>query len=84
MIAIAVTWVGQTLFLDYAFCGSEIPSCSDVCDLTQVYMNTMDGAKCISRPSNSPIANLVLSFDLGTEVVCTHSAGSGIATYTGG
>lgn len=57
----------------------ESPDCSQACTSTEVCMNTFTdaGAKCAAIPSAAPIPDLILPFDRNTEVVCTHSSGSG-------
>lgn len=57
----------------------ENPECKSSCSATQVCMNsfTNAGAQCLSIPDEAPLPDLVLPFDAATEVVCTHSSGSG-------
>ncbi|MBC7427662.1 MAG: M23 family metallopeptidase [Bacteriovorax sp.] len=56
----------------------ENPQCVATCTSDQVCMNTFTdkGADCISIP-NEPSLSFALPFDSNTEVVCTHSSGSG-------
>lgn len=56
----------------------ENPDCGKQCIQNQVCVNTFTdkGSRCESIPSYAPI-NFVLPFDSSTEVVCTHSSGSG-------
>lgn len=61
----------------------ETPSCSPTCEANQVCMNTFkgfgvpDSAACAATPVEAPISKLALPFDSATEVICTHSSGSG-------
>ena len=57
---------------------TENPDCGKLCAQNQVCINTFTdkGARCESIPIYAPI-NFVLPFDSSTEVVCTHSSGSG-------
>jgi uncharacterized protein YceK len=58
---------------------NEIPECANQCANGKVCMNTFTSseAQCSDIPAVAPIPNLVLPFDINTEVVCTHSSGSG-------
>jgi hypothetical protein len=56
----------------------ENPQCATACTRNQVCMNTFTdkGAECVSIPDESSLS-FALPFDSSTEVVCTHSSGSG-------
>lgn len=56
----------------------ENPDCGAQCAQNQICINTFTdkGAYCESIPSYAPM-NFILPFDSNTEVVCTHSSGSG-------
>jgi hypothetical protein len=56
----------------------ENPQCTNTCSANQVCMNsfTDKGAQCVSAPVESNL-DFALPFDANTEVVCTHSSGSG-------
>jgi hypothetical protein len=61
----------------------ENPQCSSSCPSGQVCMNIFSSfgvapkSECTTIPIEAPIADFVLPFDSNTEVVCTHSSGSG-------
>lgn len=57
---------------------TEKPECKTVCSVNQVCLNTFtdQGAHCSTMPQPAPL-KLVLPFDAKTEVICTHSSGSG-------
>lgn len=61
----------------------ENPQCDPSCTTAQVCMNTFAGfgvpatPVCNPIPVEAPVPDLALPFDAGTEVVCTHSSGSG-------
>ena len=58
---------------------TENPQCPGPCSLDEVCMNTFTpaGAKCSLVPASAPVPNIILPFDNDTEVICTHSSGSG-------
>lgn len=56
----------------------ENPDCEKQCSANQVCANTFTekGAQCANIPEYAPL-DFILPFDSHTEVVCTHSSGSG-------
>lgn len=57
---------------------TENLNCENLCTQNQICVNTFtsEGARCETTPKYAPI-DFILPFDSNTEVVCTHSSGSG-------